>query len=416
MVRPVPVFVPLCLAAAAIALSGCHASGCREDDQACAVLSQDTGGSSSGTDTSSTGLLPTGTSRGETTVDETSATTAETTTTTVPAVCGDGVVAGDEPCDDGNQDNSDECLNGCVAPSCGDTFVHFGVEECDDGNTDDSDDCVKCRLAKCGDGHVHPPEEACDDGVANSDLIYGGCTSKCQPGAHCGDGKLNGPEDCDDQNSDPKDGCLAGCVEATSCKKILELVPDATTGKYRLWPAALGGDIDVVVWCDMDSDGGGYTFLKIDGEVDGANDKGAKAAELACQTYGMHLLIPRTPAHVKSAHTFATTANIPPIGGGKIASGTEYLSILSIFPKEPMKTCDGGGLNSVDCPGWRAGDDHEFWVTDIPVPGEPSEEHCAGCSMLYKWNADGSLKSYTTFPAGEGASSFRFICDIGDKY
>ena len=55
-------------------------------------------------------------------------------------------------------------------------------------------------------------------------------------------------------------------------------------------------------------------------------------------------------------------------------------------------------------------------ATDKAVPGEPSDEHCAGCSMLYKWNPDGSLKSYTTFPAGDGASSYRFICDVADKF
>ncbi len=419
MARHVSPLVPLCLAAAAaaVALPACHASGCREDDAACMAVSQETGGSSSesGTSTDSTGPLPTGTSSGETSTTE-DVTTEGHRRMTKRGVCGAGVDDDGEACDDGNDDNTDACLVGCVPASCGDDFIRFGVEECEDGNLDDSDDCVNCRLAKCGDGHIHPPEESCDEGPENSDLIYGGCTSKCQLGARCGDGKLNGPEDCDDQNTDPKDGCLEGCIEATSCKQILAEVPDATTGKYRLWPAALGGDIDVVAWCDMDSDGGGYTFVKMHFEVDGASDKGAKGAELPCQTYGMHLLVLRTPAHVKSAYMFATSVNIPPIGGGKIGSGTEYLSILSIFPKEPMQTCGGKGLNSVDCPGWRAWDDEAFWVTDIPVLGEPSEEHCMGCSMLYKWNLDGTLKSYTTFPAGEGASSFRFICDVGDKF
>jgi hypothetical protein len=49
------------------------------------------------------------------------------------------------------------------------------------------------------------------------------------------------------------------------------------------------------------------------------------------------------------------------------------------------------------------------------VPGEPSKEHCAGCSMYYKWNANGTLKSYTTFAIGEGGSSYRFLCDVADK-
>jgi cysteine-rich repeat protein len=155
------------------------------------------------------------------------------------------VVEGDEPCDDGNQDNTDACLNNCEAARCGDGFVQVGVEACEDGNDVDSDECVGCRLARCGDGVVHFGQEDCDDGAANNDGIYGGCTGACTLGPRCGDGKLNGPEDCDDNNSDPQDGCLAGCVEATSCKQVLELAPTAKTGKYRLWPALLGGDVEL---------------------------------------------------------------------------------------------------------------------------------------------------------------------------
>ena len=40
-----------------------------------------------------------------------------------PAVCGDGEVEGDEPCDDGNDVETDDCLSGCVAAVCGDLVV-----------------------------------------------------------------------------------------------------------------------------------------------------------------------------------------------------------------------------------------------------------------------------------------------------
>jgi cysteine-rich repeat protein len=271
-------------------------------------------------------------------------------------------------------------------------------------------------MARCGDGVVHAGQEQCDAGGSNNDAIYGGCNSQCMPGPRCGDGKLNGPEECDDLNKDPQNGCLEGCISAKSCKQVLERVPGAISGPYRLWPAKFGGTVQVPAWCDMDSDGGGYTFVKIDIQTKGAADKGALPAEFVCQAYGLHLLIPRSPAHVKSAYKFAITDNVDPLGGGQIRNGVEYLSILAIFPDLVGLTCNGKGLNVIDCPDWRAWDDHDYWVTDIPVLGEPSEEHCLDCSMLYKWNQDGTLKSYTTFPAGDGASSYRFICDIGDKF
>ena len=70
------------------------------------------------------------------------------------AVCGDGLIkAGVETCDDGNRENSDACLNDCSTASCGDGFVRTGVEACDDGNDVNDDGCtVECALASCGTG------------------------------------------------------------------------------------------------------------------------------------------------------------------------------------------------------------------------------------------------------------------------
>jgi CSLREA domain-containing protein len=55
--------------------------------------------------------------------------------------CGDGSAGPGEECDDGNSENTDDCLNTCLSPTCGDGFVHDGAEQCDDGNTVDGDDC-----------------------------------------------------------------------------------------------------------------------------------------------------------------------------------------------------------------------------------------------------------------------------------
>jgi cysteine-rich repeat protein len=400
-----------CLMATTAALAGCHVPGCREGDQACMMLVETT----STIDT--TGTLTTGE---PTTSMDTSSSTVDVTltdpdTTTAPGECGDGVLNGDEECDDGNAAQNDACLPTCEFARCGDGFTHVGTEQCDDGDDDDTDACTSnCTLARCGDGFVHPPE-VCDAGKANSDMVYGGCGSNCQWGPGCGDGKINGPEGCDDKNTDPNDGCLVGCIEATSCKQILEVVPGLPSGNYRIWPTALGGGIDLNVYCDMETDGGGYTFLKVDTEIVNASDKGAKAAEAICKAYGMHLFVPRTAGHVASAYAVATGENVPPVGGGMVAKGAEYMAILAIYPGMVGATCEGKGLNSMDCPMWQAWDQQQFWVTDKAILGEPSEDHCLGCSMFYKWNLDGTLKSYTTVPFGEGASSYRFMCDVADK-
>ena len=416
MSRSVLLVFTLCAASAVLTATGCHVSGCAEGDLACAMP---TAGTDAGTtqEPGTTVDLPTGTGEPDTGTGPGETGTSDQPTTIGPGPdCGNAKLDVGEACDDGNDDNTDDCID-CAVASCGDGFTQFGVEGCDDGNADDADDCTNaCQLAACGDGVLHLPEEQCDAGAANSDTAYDGCTTMCQLGPRCGDGKKNGPETCDDQNNDASDGCLAGCIEATSCLQILAAAPDAKTGIYRIWPAALGGDIDVQVWCDMETDGGGYTFLKLDTQVMGESDKGAVAAEAWCNVFGMHLLVTRTEAHVLAAYAFATTDNLPPLGGGVKGSGNDYLAILAIYPTAMGMTCDGNALNSDDCPGWHAWDDHPYWVTDVANADEPSNEHCDGCSMLYKWNVDGTSKSYTTFPAGEGAGTFRFLCDIADKF
>jgi OOP family OmpA-OmpF porin len=65
--------------------------------------------------------------------------------------CGDGRVSGNEVCDDGNNDNTDDCTNSCLAPACGDGFVQpaFG-EECDSSDDPfcDNDTCKMQAFAK----------------------------------------------------------------------------------------------------------------------------------------------------------------------------------------------------------------------------------------------------------------------------
>lgn len=97
---------------------------------------------------------------------------------TSPA-CGDSVVneAAGEECDDGNINNSDECLENCNAASCGDGYVLAGVEECDDGNDDNADSCLEsCVAASCGDGETFVGVEECDDG---NDVAGDGCEPDC---------------------------------------------------------------------------------------------------------------------------------------------------------------------------------------------------------------------------------------------
>ena len=173
-------------------------------------------------------------------------------------VCGDGIQDPGEECDDGNTDNTDRCLNGCVLAGCGDGFVCSapdcetapdGIEACDDGNTSNADACLSsggsaattCVVAACGDGFQctdascdGAPDgvEACDDGNTSdadaclssaSDAATTCVVAACGDGfactdASCTSGAGGGPEDCDDGNTSNADACLSSAEsDATRC-------------------------------------------------------------------------------------------------------------------------------------------------------------------------------------------------------
>ena len=68
--------------------------------------------------------------------------------------CGDGTTDPGELCDDGNEDNTDACVN-CKVATCRDGAIRTGAEECDDGNTENTDTCLNdCTLPSCGDEHL----------------------------------------------------------------------------------------------------------------------------------------------------------------------------------------------------------------------------------------------------------------------
>jgi cysteine-rich repeat protein len=159
---------------------------------------------------------------------------------TAPLSCGDGIVAGDEQCDDGNINDRDGCTNACELARCGDGLKRTdaknssmqpccddqptncpegescisglcsspGFEQCDDGNDRNDDLCTtNCQIPFCGDATLNTGE-SCDDGnCAQSDA----CTNACQNAA-CGDGfTQTGSEECDDGGLQSGDGCDDNC-------------------------------------------------------------------------------------------------------------------------------------------------------------------------------------------------------------
>lgn len=384
------------ITASVIAVLALSASGCLSPNGGEMTtnvnLSSETGGpdSTSGSEAegSTRGDIMTTTEDPDTTVpvhESTDASASETSsgseTTTPGPHCGDGVMQEDEECD-------------------------LGPENADDGMCS-----TTCHLAKCGDGKVQKGEQ-CDDGV--NDGAYGGCVTDCSARApHCGDGVLQGDyEECDE--ADPHDCLAASCKYATSCKQIREAAPDdpgVLDGVYWIKPA----DKDKLkVLCDMDADGGGYTFLKVAVPEMGAKVN-AQMAEGLCKTYGMQLLVPRSKEHLAASVVMAKSTALVPVGGGNVKSGFDYISILGIYPVTENKSCVGKPLTNQTCPEWKA-TGVSYWVSDTPINGQPGLNNCLKCSNAYSWNGDGTLDYFETFyNGGIGPETYHFICDTGDK-
>jgi fibro-slime domain-containing protein len=170
-------------------------------------------------------------------------------------VCGDGHVAGNEQCDDGNTTSGDGCSSTCAVESgytcptagalctrlayCGNGVVD-GTDQCDDGNNVSGDGCSAtckvepgfacastppapvsvCHATRCGDG-VKEGSEQCDDGNL---IPFDGCSPTCtvEPSckggtctAVCGDGLKFPQEQCDDGNTVSGDGCSSTCTLET---------------------------------------------------------------------------------------------------------------------------------------------------------------------------------------------------------
>lgn len=166
------------------------------------------------------------------------------------AICGDGLKASTEECDDGNNMNGDGCSATCTIEVnfCGDGMC---VEQIGESCANCPFDCGECEPIEnyCGNNYcdilvgetceiceddcgICPTGPYCGDGLCNLLTECPNCVADCdsscefEPVPLCGDGILQevllgggssrfnerGGEECDDGNTEDGDGCSSDCL------------------------------------------------------------------------------------------------------------------------------------------------------------------------------------------------------------
>ena len=193
----------------------------------------------------------------------------------------------DNDCDLAVDDNESDDDNDGATECAGDCDDNDGGANLDDVDTDGVDTCGPDGVADSGDEDcddndiaVNPSAtEVCngidDDCDTTIDEGFDGdvdSVTTCGPDGIPG----NADDDCDDNNVDaypgaPEacggavdldcDGALpASCIAGTDCNDILLNNPGSPDDVYTIDPANDGVGFDV--WCDMTTDGGGWTLVQ----------------------------------------------------------------------------------------------------------------------------------------------------------
>lgn len=160
----------------------------------------------------------------------------------------------------------------------------------------------------------------------------------------------------------PITSVAVACVTPTTCLQIKTANPNATDGNYVIDPDGAGTYPERTVFCDMTTDGGGYTVYPI---ASGGISTTRFDQANSCTAVGLKMFVARTKAHLNAMWTkygstyFATVPGVYGLGAGNYT---------------------GCAMNSTTTCGnnWKAVGGGAWFARDTTY-GEPNGDYTAGC-------------------------------------
>ena len=195
-------------------------------------------------------------------------------------------------------------------------------------------------------------------------------------------------------NADVTNVSVTCSPTSTSCSAIKQANPNATDGNYVIDPDGAGPFAPITVFCDMTTDGGGYTSYAITGGISTSRYDQANS----CQAVGLQIAVPRTQAHLNAMFT---------------KYGSDYFKVVPGVYGLAAGNYTGCKMNSSNptcSANWKAIDGGSWFAKNVTY-GEPNGDYTPGCWL----GATGVDASGFSFNDGRCGYSTGYVCSDNVK-